>query len=360
MKLATILPLAAVLAVVPAYSQEDESVPADEVADTPAETAAEGGGEAVAPRPKVKFFATLPFCRQIVGTVEVRRPDSAAWEPVEENVRYALGTSFRTGSGARMTLTLGTDCNVRINGDSEFATRPQPLGEDVRSIVVRRGSVKVVMPRNLPAGGFSIAAPGFTLKDIAGECRVDYTPTGDGDEAVVACATGTFVVEGRNFTVPRMNPTQEFKIRTSHDNLVTILYGLRGDTVVNVSRGVVMRTEIDEDGKVQHVAETPVLEWRLSPGTRVQINRAVPAIGEKMSVSVLTFGADGALKNHFAYVEGLAAVNSGELVAASKEESDKLAKRAAEAAGDAAEAEGNASGADDGASDDNNNESEEE
>ena len=160
----------------------------------------------------------------------------------------------------------------------------------------------------------------------------------DGDEASLRCATGTFAVEGRNFFVPRMNPTHELRIRTSHDNLATILYGVRGDTAVNVSRGVVMRTEIDEDGKVQHVAETPNLEWRLSPGTRVQINRAVPAVGEKMSVSVMTFAADGSLKNHFAYVEGLAAVNSGELVAASKEESDKLAKRAAEAAGDAAAA----------------------
>ena len=90
----------------------------------------------------------------------------------------------------------------------------------------------------------------------------------------------------------------------------------------------------------------------------LQINRAVPAIGEKMSVSVMVFAADGTLKNHFAYVEGLAAVNSGELVAASKEESDKLAKRAAEAAGEAAEED--ASGADDDESDDNNNESEEE
>ena len=257
-----------------------------------------------------------------------------------------------------MTLNMGTECNLRVEGGSEFATRPQLLGEDVRSIVVRRGVVKAVLPRNLPAGGFSIAAPGFTLKDLAGECRVAYSPTGDGDEASLRCATGTFAVEGRNFFVPRMNPTHELKIRTSHDNLATILYGVRGDTVVNVSRGVVMRTEIDEDGKVQHVAETPVLEWRLSPGTKIQINRAVPAIGEKMSVSVMVFAADGTLKNHFAYVEGLAAVNSGELVAASKEESDKLAKRAAEAAGEAAEED--ASGADDDESDDNNNESEEE
>ena len=335
MKLGTLLTLAAALAVAPAYPQEEdeaEAAPAGEAA-APAE-----GDDAAATRPKVKFFATLPFCRQISGVVEVLRPGAAAGEPVEDGVRYALGTSFRTAAGARMTLTMGTGCNIRADGSTEFATRPQPLGEDVRSIVVKGGVVTAVLPRNLPAGGFAIAAPGFTLKDIAGECRVEYRATGDGDEASLRCNTGTFAVEGRNFAIPRMNPTHEVRIRTSHDNLATILYGVRGDTAVNVSRGVVMRTEIDEDGKVQHVAETPNLEWRLSPGTRVQINRAVPAVGEKMSVSVMTFAADGSLKNHFAYVEGLAAVNSGELVAASKEESDKLAKRAAEAAGDAAAA----------------------
>lgn len=347
MKLLAFLALAAALAAGRAYAEGEEE---------PVEAATEGEVEPA--KPKVKFFSTLPLCRQIVGTVEVLRPGAAAWEPVEENVRYALGSSFRTAAGARMTLNMGTECNLRVDGDSEFATRPQPLGEDVRSIVVRRGVVKAVLPRNLPAGGFSIAAPGFTLKDIAGECRVEYRTTGDGDDVSLRCSTGTFAVEGRNFLVPRMNPTHEFKIRTSHDSLVTILYGVRGDTAVNVSRGVVMRTEIDEDGKVQHVAETPNLEWRLSPGTRIQINRAVPAVGERMSVSVMTFAADGTIQNHFAYVEGLAAVNSGELVAASKEESDKLAKRAAEAAGD--ESGENASDADDDRSDDNNNESEEE
>ena len=351
MKLGTLLTLAAALAVAPAYPQEEDEVTSADEAAAPVD-----GDDAAAPRPKVKFFATLPFCRQISGVVEVLRPGATVWEPVEDGVRYALGTSFRTAPGARMTLTLGTECNIRAEGSTEFATRPQPLGEDVRSIVVKGGVVKAVLPRNLPAGGFSIAAPGFTMKDIAGECRVEYRATGDGDEASLRCATGTFAVEGRNFFVPRMNPTHELKVRTSHDNLVTILYGVRGDTMVNVSRGVVMRTEIDEDGKVQHVAETPNLEWRLSPGTRVQINRAVPAVGEKMSVSVMTFAVDGALKNHFAYVEGLAAVNSGELVAASKEESDKLAKRAAEAAGEAAEAAEKQSESDDDSSGDDNEE----
>ena len=60
-----------------------------------------------------------------------------------------------------------------------------------------------------------------------------------------------------------------------------------------------------------------------------------------LAVSVMTFDADGILKNNFAYTEEQAAVNSGELVPASKEESERLAKRAAEATGAAeAKAEG--------------------
>ena len=98
MKLGTLLTLAAALAVAPAYSQEEEeteAAPADEAA------APAAGDDAAAQRPKVKFFATLPFCRQISGVVEVLRPGAAAWEPVEDGVRYALGTTFRTAPGAR-------------------------------------------------------------------------------------------------------------------------------------------------------------------------------------------------------------------------------------------------------------------
>ena len=281
---------------------------------------------------KAKFFSTLPVCSVATGEVEVHRP-GAAWEKLEVGRRYPLGSEYRTHTGASMTLSFGPTTLINVGEKSHFVTRTQKFGEDIRSIVLKGGSVKVVLPRNLPAGAFSIAASGFTVKDLAGESHFTYTVLGDGDNALLRCLTGTFVVEGRNFSVPRMGPTQEFRIRTSHDVLNTILYGVRGDPVIKVDRGIVTRTEIDEDGKVKNVYEKSILDWRLSPQTRVQLNRAVPAIGSKLAVSVMTFDADGVLKNDFAYTEDNAAVNSGELVPVSKEESDKLAKRAAEATG---------------------------
>lgn len=289
---------------------------------------------------KTRFFSTLPVCNVAAGGVEVRRP-GAAWEKLEEGRRYPLGSEYRTLAGSSMTLSLGPTSQLRVEEKSHFVTRPQKLGEDVRSIVLKGGVVNIVLPRNLPPEAFSVAAPGFTVKGLAGESSFKYTSLGDGDEALLRCLTGTFIIEGRNFTVPKMSPTQELRIRTSHDVLNTVLYGVRGDAAVKIDRGIVTRTEIDEDGKVKNVYEKSILDWRLSPKTRVQFNRAVPAIGSNLAVSVMTFDADGILKNNFAYTEEQAAVNSGELVPASKEESERLAKRAAEATGAAeAKAEG--------------------
>lgn len=312
---------------------------------------------------KAKFFSTLPVCAAYSGEVSVRRPGSSEWEAIETGRRYALGTEYSTSAGSSLSLSLGPTTTLRAEGSSRFATRPQKIGEDVRSVLIKSGVLNVSLPRNLPPGAFSVAAPGFTVKDMAGESRFSYTPTGDGDDASLRCLTGTFSVDGRNFTVPAMNPTHEIRVRTSHDNLNTILYGVRGDSLVKLDRGIVTRTEIDEDGKVKNVYEKSILDWKLSPMTRAQINRVVPAIGSKLGVSVMTFDAEGILKNNFAYTEECAAVNSGELVPASKEESEKLAKRAAEATSEAAgEAGGEgeeASGGEDTVEDETNEQEEE-
>jgi hypothetical protein len=289
---------------------------------------------------KTKFYSTLPVCSALSGEVQVFCPGASDWKEAEVGRRYALGTEFRTMPGASLTVSFGPTTSVMAEESSSFATRPQKLGEDIRSIVLKGGVVKVIAPRNLPSGAFSVATSGFTVKDVAGEASFSYKVGGDGFEANLRCLLGTFSVEGRNYSIPRMHPTHEIRIRTSHDVLSTVLYGVRGDTVAKIDRGVVTRTEIDEDGKVKNVYENSFLEWSLSPMTRVQINRIVPAIGSKLGVSVMTFDAEGLLKNNFAYTEGLAAVNSGELVPASKEESEKLAKRAAEATGEQGETEG--------------------
>ena len=79
------------------------------------------------------------------------------------------------------------------------------------------------------------------------------------------------------------------------------------------------------------IVKTP-LEWKLSPKTAVRIYRKVPAIGERMSVTTMTFDASGKMHNFCAFSEGRPEINSGELGASTKTDSEELAKKAAEAA----------------------------
>lgn len=241
---------------------------------------AEGGGEAaagetaaaegVAQVPKVAepaAFASLPFCRESVGVVEVRRPGSEAWERIEDGRFYPLGSSYRTGVDGRLVLAFGQNSQVSIEANSSFTTRVQKIGEKVRAIVLGPGTLTLTLPDNMREGAFFVSAPGFTVKNPAGESRYVYEQTGDGDRATVRCVTGAMAVDGRHFSIPMMHAANEVVIRTSNDHLVTFLYGTSGDYVVKLDQGVRMREEFDDDGKVKRTQEDAVLDWRLSPAT---------------------------------------------------------------------------------------------
>jgi hypothetical protein len=80
----------------------------------------------------------------------------------------------------------------------------------------------------------------------------------------------------------------------------------------------------------------------MSPQTAVRIQRAVPALGKNMSVSVMTFDAAGALKNRCVFAENRFEINSGELAPTSKSGQADLVKKAAEATSDTAAVEAEA------------------
>jgi hypothetical protein len=87
--------------------------------------------------------------------------------------------------------------------------------------------------------------------------------------------------------------------------------------------------------------------------------RAVPALGERMSVYIATWDAAGEKQNECAYTEGRAEVNSGELIRTSKSDSEELAKRASEATETTEAADVDEEGGEDqNSSNDNNNSSE--
>ena len=279
--------------------------------------------------PAVKFFTTLPLCRRVERGASVC-PPGGQWKEAEEGRFYPFGTAFRAEKDGILVVAFGSGSTVTVRDGSEFGTRVQPVGEPSRTIVLVRGTVDLKLQENLSEGLFFVTAPGFQVKNPAGESKFTYADRGDGDEAVVRCVTGSLAVEGRHFAIPMMHAANEVKIRTSRDHLTTILYGTSGDYAVKLDQGLRNKEEFDDEGKIKLTTEKGELEWHLTPFTKIVINRSLPAIGERMSVHTMAFDAAGERKSECYFCEGRAEVNSGELVVADKVNGEDLAKRAAE------------------------------
>lgn len=347
----TVSVLAAALAVGLVASAQDESAAEAEKPVAP---------EGAKPAEAVRTFTALPFCQLADGVAEALVPGSKEWVRVTEGKFYPLGTSYRTSGGdAKLIIAFGPEAKATIEADSSFGTRPQALGDASRTVVVVGGTLKLDLARNLTEGAFFVVANGFTVKNPAGESKFVVTPQPDGVETVVRCVTGTLSIEGRHYEIPQMRAADEIRIRNTVDELETLLYGTSGDYVVKVDRGVVSTPKVDDEGKVTSVAEKSVLDWHLSPKTKVRISRLVPEIGKRLSVAVMTFDETGAMKNNFAYSEGRAEVNTGELLPQPVEAEEKSSAK--KAASDAEETTTSAPEEDDEKEDsENNNKKEEE
>ena len=280
---------------------------------------------------KEKFFHIIPYCRTLDGTADVLRPAATEWEPIQEGKFYPLGTQYRTvGSSTHLLVMFGKEIGVEIKGEASFGTCAQPLGEPTRTIYLLSGKIKVKLPRNLPDGLFVVSAPGFKTVNPKGDSTYTYvkSPDGDGDTVSVRCVTGDLSIEGRHFKILSMKPASEVKIRTTQDCLFTGLYGSRGDYIVRLDQG---RRIVKDYATGENHQEEKTLDWKLSPQTAVRIHRAMPSIGEKMAVTIMTFDASGELKNRCAFTEHTVEVNSGELGPTSKKDREEIAKKAAEA-----------------------------
>lgn len=311
---------------------DDELVSDSESAETTeassGDTEEGEGAGAKADKNQEKAFSLLPCCERLDGSAEVLIPGKTEWQAVEEAKYYPLGSSYRTADkDSYLVIKFGPSATVEIQGTASFTTRAQPLGEKSRSIGLSYGTVLVKMPSGLKDGLFSVTAPGFTAKNLAGDSRYTYNKTVDGDEAIIRCVTQTLAIEGRHFTAPALRAANEIRIRTSQDQLMTALYGTRGDILVRLDQGLVSVKDYSTgDTKV----EPKTLDWKLSPRTAVRIHRAKLAIGERMAVATMTFDARGNLRNRCAFTEGMELVNSGEIGPMTKQERDALDKSASE------------------------------
>ena len=309
-----------------AFAQEESAAEAAPAAETTAAAPAEDAKTVKAP----PSFTTLPFCRLVEPPVEVKKP-TGDWEPAEEGRFYPLGTSYRSHQGGKLIVSFGSTSTATIEGEASFGTRLQPIGETSRTIVLGFGELVLSLADNLPEGAFFVTAPGFKVRNPAGESRYSYEITPNGDRATVRCVTGALAIDGRHFDIPAMHAADEIVITSEHDYLVTMLEGTSGDYVVKLDQGVRAGMEVDDAGAMKEVISKDELDWHLTPRTKITINRAVPAIGERMAVHTMAFDAAGELQSDRVFCEGRAEINSGELVTKAASGED-LAKRAAEAA----------------------------
>ena len=319
-----------------AFAQEDE-IDEVESGDSAAEESVEeesaANDQAIPKKPQEadRTFHLLPLCRKLEGLGQVLRPGEKEWQLLEEGKFYPLGCSFRSvGTDSRLTIALGRDCEVEMTGGNSFGTLAQGLAEKTRTVVLEPGTVTVKLPKNMPEGRLIVSAPGFKVCNPAGTVRYEYVKTGDGDEVSVRCVTGSLKIEGRHFTIDAMHAANEVKIRHSQDLLFTALYGIAGDYMVRLDQGLVATHDFENDKAVIGPKE---LAWKLSPRTAIRIQRAVPAIGERMSVTVMTFDAGGELKNRCSFCEGRYELSTGEEGPVAEADKEALAKKASEAAG---------------------------
>lgn len=277
---------------------------------------------------EIVSFYTLPTCQRVEAEAEVLRPGAKEWTILEEGRFYPLGSSFRAGKSGSAVIAFGKDSTVKIEKGSSFTTRAQALGVKTRTIVPLNGTVDVSLPASIKPGLFFVSTSSLTVQNAAGESKYVFSDKGDGIDLTVRCVTGTLDVKGRHFAIPSMRAADEFRLRASHDDLETVIYGKSGDYVIRLERGLVPTPKPQDDGTIKDVIKPESLDWHLSVGTRVQINRGVSAIGDRMGVAVMTFDPAGTMKNHFAFTEGRHENNTGELVP--QQSDDDVAKHADE------------------------------
>ena len=301
--------LAACVALSSAHAEDEAE------AKPTAEGEATEGLPAMESKPE-KFFFPLVRCRLIEGcSVKVQKPRAVGWAAAEEGRYYPLGSSFRVeaadGAAAKAEFAFGGKVTVKATNAVEFATEEIEIGAQSRTVLLKRGRLLLDLPRTLPDGLFMVKAPYFACMNLAGESTFDYVLTGDGDEAVVRCVTGSMAVEGSHYKIARMGAANQVRIRTTKDDLFTSLRGESGDYVVTLDQGLVQDKNF-ETGEVKDVPKS--LDFSLSPQCAIKIFRRKAATAGRMIVSTMTFNPAGDILNRCAFAENRANVNSGELV----------------------------------------------
>ena len=327
----------AMVSAYPAFAQDAE--PAENNAAEPAADAE------VAPAPELEskqrgLLTYYPYvrCDAVNGDVQVLRPRTDAPVKAKLGKYYPLGSVIITGSSggkrgvepSSAIFNFGKAVLVKVTEGSEFGTREAGDDDKCRTIVLRKGRVELILPRQMKDGEFQVAAPHFVLKNMNGNSWIDYASSNNCDKTTVHMTTGLMGVEGAHFSIAQMRPGDELCITTAEDDAFSTITSNAGIYSVVLDQGI----RRDKDFDTNEYKETEVkYTFEMAPKCKVKIWRRRPAVGGNMVVSTMAIDATGAIKSRRVFAEKRYNINSGELVVTQKDREALAA--AADRVGDA-------------------------
>ncbi len=247
-------------------------------------------------------FANLVRVVNLHGTCEVLNPDRGNFESAQHNKTYPLGSTFRTAAASSMFLVFSEEDSVELLEQSEVVvTGVCKDNRTCQSLTLQlvRGTVKTTLRENLKGSEFNVNTPNAELKSISG--RGEYTISSEGENEIFQAATitGSAVVEGPHYTIPSLQAANTVNIMSAPNRSFSRLTSVSGDFTIEL-----------ENGSGQPV------NFGMSPQALVKIWRKQAPVGGRTVVSTLVVSPTGMARHRFAYVEGRAALQTGELVEA--------------------------------------------
>ena len=333
----------AMFSVCPAFAQDGET---SDVESAQAGQAA-GGDDAVAGLAEgqesrqrgLMSYYSLVRCDAVNGDVKVLRPRTDTPVQAKLGKYYPLGSIVMVGStgGKRgvepssVIFNFGKAVLVKATEGSEFGTR-EAAGEDDkgRTVVLRKGRVELILPRQMKDGEFQVAAPHFVLKNMNGNSWIDYSASNGCDRTTVHLVTGLMAVEGAHYSIAQMRAGDELSITTNDDDEFSCVTSNAGIIGIVLDHGV----RRDKDFDTNEYKETDVkYPFDMAPKCKVKVWRRRPVVGGNMVVATMAIDANGAIKSRRVFAEKRYNVNSGELIVTQKDR--EALQNAAVALGDA-------------------------
>lgn len=252
-------------------------------------------------------FEPLVRISTIRGQVQVNNPDVGTYTDAAENKLYPMGTRVRTMAESSVFLVFSNEDTVKVQPDTEVIIKAAANNPDAREVTLISGRVSTSLRENMPDGFFNVSTPNACMKSISG--RGDYRLSNDGtiETFQAATITGTAIVDGPNYTIPRLRAANTVLIETSPDRALSRLTSTSGDYTINLDNGT----------------EEPVA-FDMSPHAIVKIWRENAPVGGRMIVSTLVISPSGKARHRFAFASGRTGLLFGDIATLSDEETEKL------------------------------------